>query len=83
MGKIGMTVAINMMRLERTYKDMAELNRLEIKNHTNIINNLQKAIPKMIKKNPELALIYMLEIDRNKEHKKGHERMVRIYESLG
>jgi len=80
---IGMTVAIGLMQLKKTFKEMADLHRVEIANHENIRLEALRKAREVEKEDPVYAEILRHEAKRNLRHRESHEEMVKIYEGNG
>ena len=69
-----------MYKIGNTFEEMIALHNKEIENHQVLIDRFREEANKT--KNQEKMLVYLLEAHRNKEHQKGHIKMVSIYEYL-
>jgi hypothetical protein len=66
-----------MYNIGKTFAEMIVLHQKEVENHQNLIEQFTKA-----KGTEEENTIYALEALRNKEHQKGHNKMIAIYQML-
>lgn len=80
--KVGVTIAIDLMKLGSTFKDMANLHQQEVDNHKRIRSNALAKAKQIGNEDPVYATILRLEAYRNLEHQKCHERMMVIYSGV-
>ena len=73
-----MTKAI--YNIKKTFSGMVELHQKEIKNHQRLIDTFRKRANET--DDYQERLVCLMEAHRNREHQKGHERMVDIYTYL-
>lgn len=81
-GDVGVTIAIDLMKLGKTFKEMSHLHQQEVDNHKKIRLNALAKVKQIEHEDPVYATILRLEAYRNLEHQSCHERMITIYSGV-